>query len=133
MSTRNIIRALPLFFNGKKIAAVSRGTYDINSGAELALGAVDGYLGHMSGWPTVKISPTVIVPVIGMQAAVDDFLFDETPLAIGLPANGHFHQVTVRIVGISYHWDWKTGAVTGDLTFEGGKPELIGSTVQLPP
>lgn len=119
-----------MYFNGKKIAAVARGTYDIMSGAELALGAVDGYLAHMNGWPTIKVVPSVIVPVVGMEAAVENFLFDETTLQLGLPANGRFQQTDVRIVGISYHWDWKTGAVTGDLTFEGGKPELVATIAQ---
>lgn len=120
--SREIIRALPLFLNGKKIAAITGGTYELSSGAQMADGAVDGYVGHDDGWPHVKIQPNVIVPVSGYRVATENFLLEGIPIGVSIPVNGRFHQIDCRIVGVSYKWDWKTGSVTGDLSFEGGAP-----------
>lgn len=125
---RNIIRAIPMYINGKKIAAVTAGSYDLMSGAGEMFGCVDGYLGHSTGWPSVKITPQVIVPVKGWGAAIENFLIEGTQLQIGLPINGRFHLVDVRVIGVSYKWDFKTGSHHGEVTFEGGQPQFAQGT-----
>ena len=125
---RNIIRAIPLFIDGKKFSEVTGGSYDIMSGAEASLGAVEGYLGHMTGWPTTKITPAVIVPIKGLSVPLDTLIISGALLQAGLAVSGttRFHTIEVVVVTLGFKWDWKTGSCTGDLTLEGGQPVLAG-------
>lgn len=123
--SRSIIRPLPLYLDGKKIAEVSQGTYRIASGDEAQI-ATEGYLGHSDGATTTQVSPKCIIPVKGMQTTVDDVLINKRYVTMGIPVNGKFHQVDMRLVNAEYQWDFKTGACMGDFQFEGGAPELTG-------
>ncbi len=122
---RNIIRAFPLYLNGKKIAEVSDGTYEVMSGDESHV-ATEGYFGHSDGATLTKCNPNCIIPVKGMQVTVDDLILNKRYFEIGLPVNGKFQQTTMRMVSASYKWDFKSGSATGTFQMEGGPPELIG-------
>lgn len=122
---RAMIRAFPMYLNGKKIAEVSDGTYDIASGDEAHI-ATEGYMGHSDGAATTKVNPNCIIPVKGMQTTVDDLIINKRYFSIGIPANGKFHQIDMRCVSASYKWDFKSGSATGSFSFEGGAPELVG-------
>ncbi len=123
--SRSLIRAAPLYLNGKKIAEVTSGTYDITSGDEAQIGT-DGYLGHSDGATTTKFSFDAIIPVKGMAVRVDDLIINKRYFSLGLPVNGKFQQVDARMVSASYKWDHKTGAFTGTFSAEGGAPDLLG-------
>lgn len=123
--SRALIRALPIFIDGKKIAECTGGTYSIASGDEMHI-ATDGYIGHSDGATTVKIDPECIIPVKGMQITVDAILLGKKYVQIGVPVNGKFHQVDCRLISASYKWDAKTGSATGSFNFEGGQPEITG-------
>lgn len=122
---RNIIRAIPMFLNGKKIAEVSDGTYDIASGDEAHI-ASDGYYGHSDGATMTKVNANCIIPVKGMQQTVDAILLNKQYVSMGIPVNGKAHQIDMRLVNGNYKWDFKTGSCTGSFAFEGGAPELAG-------
>lgn len=122
---RNIIRAFPMYLNGKKIAEVSDGTYDIASGDESHV-ATEGYFGHSDGATLTKVNPTCIIPVKGMQTTIDDLILNKRYFSIGIPANGKFHQIDMRCVNANYKWDFKSGSATGSFQMEGGSPELVG-------
>lgn len=122
---RNIIRAFPMYLNGKKIAEVSDGTYDIASGDEAHV-ATEGYFGHSDGATMTKCNPTCVIPVKGMQITVDDLILNKRYFEVGIPVNGKFHQITMRNVNAAYKWDFKSGSATGVFSFEGGAPELVG-------
>lgn len=121
---RAVIRAIPLYIDGKKVAEVSEGEYDLKSGDEAQI-ATDGYIGHSDGAMTVSIAPTCIVPVVGMGTAVEDALFAKKYVTAGLLVNGKFHQVDCRVVGVGYSWDWKSGKCTGKFSLEGGVPTRV--------
>lgn len=122
---RAIIRALPLYIDGLKVAEVSNGTYDIATGDEIQI-ATDGVMGLSDGAATTNMSFNTIVPVIGMKAKVDDMLINKKYIDIGIPVNGAFHTCTGRLVTGSYSWDHKNGTCTGAFTFNGGPPTKTG-------
>jgi len=122
---RSLIRAAPIYLNGKKIAEVSDGSYDITSGDESHI-ATEGYLGHSDGATTVKINANCIIPVKGTGVALDDLILNKRYFSIGLPVNGKFHQIDCRMVTANYKWDFKTGSLTGAFAMEGGSPDLVG-------
>lgn len=122
---RAIIRALPMYFNGKKIAEVSDGTYDIASGDEAHV-ATEGYMGHSDGATMTKVNANTVIPVAGMTTTVEDALLNKRYVSIGIPVNGKFHQIDMRVVNANYKWDFKTGSCSGSFSFEGGAPEPIG-------
>lgn len=122
---RAIIRPLPLYIDGKKFAEVTSGTYRIASGDEAQI-ATEGYIGHSDGATTTQVTPKIIIPVRGVGITVDDMLLNKRYVTVGIPYNGKIHQIDMRIVNSEASWDFKTGAVTGDLQFEGGAPEVTG-------
>lgn len=122
---RERIRAFPLSINGKKIAEVSDGTYEIMSGDEAQI-ATEGYIGHSDGATTCKVNPNCIIPVKGMQFAIDDLILNKRYCTIGMPVNGKLHQVDVRCISASYKWDHKSGTAHGTFDFAGGQPDLTG-------
>lgn len=122
---RAIIRALPVYFNGKKIAELSDGTYNIASGDEAHV-ATEGYMGHSDGATMSKVNCNCVIPVKGMQTTVEDALINKRYVSIGLPVNGKFHQIDMRCITADYKWDFKTGSCTGAFAFEGGGPEITG-------
>ena len=122
---RGIIRAAPLYMNGKKIAEVSDGTYDISSNDESHI-TTDGYAGHSDGAATTKINANTIVPVKGMQTAVDDALVNKRYVSMSILMNGKIHQIDMRLVNGNYKWDFKSGSCAGSFSFEGGAPEITG-------
>lgn len=117
-----IIRALPLYYQGKKFAEVSSGTYDINSGDEAQFGT-EGYMGHSDGATVSKIDADVVVPVPGITETVLADMLAKKYVQMGIFADGAFNQHTMRITHASYTWDSKTGAAKGKFTFEGGPPD----------
>lgn len=122
---RAIIRPLPLYFNGKKIAEVSDGSYDITSNDEAHI-ATEGYFGHSDGATTSKVNPNCVIPVRGMQTTVIDVLLNKRYVQMGIPVDGKFHQVDMRCVSANYKWDHKNGSMMGSFAFEGGEPDLAG-------
>lgn len=122
---RGIIRATPVYLNGKKIAELSDGTYDIASGDEAHV-ATDGYIGHSDGATMSKISANCVVPVKGMQVTVDDILLNKRYVSVGVLVNAKFHMIDMRLVNSNYKWDFKTGSFNGAFSFEGGPPEVTG-------
>ena len=124
MSSRNIIRALPLYVNGQKIGEVSSGTYDINTNDQAQVGT-EGYMGHADGATLTSIKASCVIPVVGMQQVFDSTMASRAYVSVGIPANGKFQKFDARITQASYKWDFKNGNAMGDFTFEGGAPDLI--------
>lgn len=122
---RGIIRACPLYLNGKKIAEVQDGSYDIASGDEAHIGT-EGYYGHSDGSTMCKVNANCIVPVKGMQTTLSDVLLNKRYVSMGIPIDGKFHQIDMRLVNGNYKWDFKSGSCNGAFSFEGGAPELTG-------
>lgn len=123
--SRSRFRAVPLYINGKKVAEVTKGKLSLASGDEMQIGT-DGYLGHSDGAMTSKLNPTCIIPVGGMTTtALRDALFNKKYLTAGLPVDGKFMQVDMRVVSGDFDWDWKTGTITGDYSLEGGEPTQV--------
>lgn len=122
---RAIIRALPVYVNGKKIAELSDGTYDIASGDEAHV-ATEGYIGHSDGATMTKVNCNCVIPVKGMQVTVDDILINKRYVSVGIPVNGKFHQIDMRLVAGNYKWDFKSGSCNGSFNFEGGSPQMTG-------
>lgn len=122
---RAIIRALPLYLDGKKIAEVSDGSYDIESGDEMQIGS-EGVLGISDGTITANASFNCIIPVKGMQIAIDQIILNKKYVQLGVPVNGKFHQCDGRLSGVNYSWDHKNGRCNGAFKFMGAGPELTG-------
>ncbi len=122
---RTLIRAAPIYLDGKKIAEVSSGSYDVASGDEAQIGS-DGYLGHSDGATTTRFSFDCIIPVKGMAVKVDDLILNKRYFSLGLPVNGKFHQVDARMTGASYKWDHRNGTFMGTFSAEGGAPDILG-------
>lgn len=122
---RGIIRALPMLLDGKKVAEVSDGSYDIESGDEPHI-ATEGYMGHSDGAVMVSATFNCVIPVKGMQVIVDSLILNKKYVTLGIPVNGKFHQVDGRITSGNYAWDFKSGSCKGTFKFSGGAPDLTG-------
>lgn len=122
---RSIIRAFPLSLNGKKIAEVSDGSYDIESGDEPQI-TTEGYAGHSDGAVTTTATFNCVIPVIGMQVTIDDVILNKRYVTLGILANGKIQQVDGRITSGNYTWDHKSGKAMGAFKFFGGSPVLTG-------
>lgn len=123
--SRAIIRACPIYLDGKKIAEVTDGSYDVESGDEIQI-ASEGVLGLSDGTNTTSANFNCIVPVRGMGVAVDSMLANKKYVDFGIPINGKFHQVTGRITSSNYTWDHKNGRCMGAFKFLGSSPVLTG-------
>ena len=121
---RQIFRAFPLYVNGKKIAEVSSGTYDVNPNDEAQVGT-EGYMGHADGATITRIQATCMIPVVGMQVQFDAIIKARQYVQVGVPINGKFQQVDMRITQANYKWNFKNGQAEGDFTLEGGEPDLV--------
>lgn len=122
---RSIIRALPLYLDGKKVAEVSDGSYDIESGDEPQI-ATDGFIGLSDGATTTSATFNCIIPVAGMAVTVDNMILNKKYVSLGIPVNGKFHQVDGRVTSGNYTWDHKNGRCMGAFKFMGGEPALTG-------
>lgn len=122
---RNIIRAAPLYLDGKKVAEVSDGSYDIESGDEIQIGS-EGVIGISDGTPVVNAQFNCIIPVKGMSVAVDSMILNKKYVQLGLPVNGKFHQCDGRVHSANYSWDHKNGRFNGAFKFMGEGPEVTG-------
>ena len=123
--SRAIIRPLPIYLNGKKVAEVSDGNYDIDSGDEIQIGS-EGVIGLSDGTPVASAQFNCIIPVKGMSVTVDTMLLNKQYIDFGIPVNGKFHQVTGRITNGGYSWDHKSGKCMGQFKFIGGGPVVTG-------
>ena len=127
--SREIIRAIPLYVQGKKFAEVTQGSYEIDSGAESMDGAVEGYLGHATGWLHIKVAPKVIVPIRGVSIPIVGYIVSGAVISVGLVIDGiaFMHQAECIVKTLGFQWDFKSGACNGDVLFEGGAPVLTGT------
>lgn len=118
------IRPLPIYLDGKKAAEITKGKLSLASGDEMQIGT-DGYLGHSDGATTSKVTPTVITPVTpGAGKLLRDAMLAKKYITVGIPIEGDFLQMDMRVVSGDWDWDFKSGTTTGDLSLEGGEPAV---------
>jgi len=120
---RQIFRAFPVYANGKKVAEIRQGTYDVTNNDEAQV-AIDGYQGHTDGATMSSVQATLIIPVTGTQIDFDSMRKTRQYVQIGMPVNGKFQMMDMRLVKAQYKWDSKNGQAEGDFTFEGGEPDF---------
>lgn len=119
-----VFRSAPIYAEGKKIAEIESGDYDIDSGDE-QVNLTDG-VDYTNGQITTKMTCNVIVPVSGMTTRLVSYLVQKQPVLIGIFVDGQMHQVTMRPMRANYKTDSKSGKLTGSFEFNGGAPELTG-------
>lgn len=122
---QTIFRAFPLYYQNKKVAEITSGTYDVAPGDEMQVGA-EGIMGYSDGTLVTKIEADCIVPVKGLSVTILSDMLAKKYVSVGLVVDGKSHQLDMRITHASYNWDSKAGTAKGKFTFEGGKPDVVG-------
>jgi hypothetical protein len=120
---QSIIRPLPLYLNGQKVAEVSSSTEtrDVNAANQYG---IDGVIGQSIGADEISsLEFDTIIPVLGMDIDLDSLIGQ--PISIGSFRNGTMMLAQGVIKGSTYTSDSKSGEAKGKYTFIGGAPQLI--------
>ena len=120
------IRHYSVYYNNKRVAWFKGKSYEIKSGDEAQI-ADNGYMGHSDGATQTMLKTDMVVPVKGIGISLESDLLNKKYVKIGVGVvNGKAHQVEMRMVSTSFSTDESTGALTGEINFEGGPPTVIG-------
>ncbi len=119
-----VVRAAPIYWNGKKIAEAYDLDYKIKTGRTKLVGA-EGYYGHSKGAVEVSATVNVVVPVKGVSFAMVETALNQDDVVIGITINGKVHQITMAVTENGMKSNVEKGTVEGTLTLEGGMPDLM--------
>jgi hypothetical protein len=118
-----IIRALPLFLQGQKVAEVASSTENRDINAALQYG-IDGVVAVSIGADEISgLDFDTVIPVLGMNISIDSLI--GVPIQIGSFRDGRMMLSNGVIKSSSYTSDSKTGEAKGKFTFIGGAPEFV--------
>jgi hypothetical protein len=117
------VRAVPIYFRGKKIAEIESAEYTHESGDEEAT-VTDGVV-YTEGLGRTSLVCNTIVPVGGLTTDLKGALIRKEEVVMGVPVDGGFEQIKMRCMQRKYNVDVKTGKLTGSFTFNGGEPDVI--------
>lgn len=115
------IRCPNLYRNNKKIAELQTVKYRLDSNDEAQV-TTEGYLDHSDGQMLTSIDAECIVPVAGVSVDLVKDMLDKKSVDMGIPVDGKYHQMKMRVEKAEYSGDAKSGKLTGSFTFGGGAP-----------
>jgi len=118
----NRIRAMTIYLGSKKIAEVQSSSYDHASNDEQQI-ATEGVFGFSDGADTTQVQFQVIVPIQGLEVDIAQMVIDKEDISMGMEVDGGIEKLDGRITTRGYRSDNRTGVLTGDFTFIGGKPD----------
>lgn len=120
---QSIIRPAPVYKDGKKVAEVREGTYEVDSNDVREITS-EGYIGHTDGATTSMMQMTMVVPVEGLSITALPDMLAKKYVKIGVFTDGHMHLMEGRIVKMSYTWNYEKGEMRCTGHFESGQPQL---------
>lgn len=120
-----VIRCPIILAANKKIAELQTFKYNLNSNDESQV-TVEGYLGHSDGQMLTGITAGCIVPVKGLSVDLIGKMLRKETISIGVPIEGKYHAIDMRITKADYDGDAKSGKLVGNFDFEGGAPKVAG-------
>lgn len=118
-----IIRPAPIYFNGKKVAEIREGSYEVDSNDQREITS-EGYIGHTDAATTSQVQMTLVVPAAGLSIEALPAMLAKRYVKIGLFTDGKFHSMEGRIVKMSYTWNHDKGEMRCTGSFESGAPDL---------
>lgn len=123
--SKSFIRPAPIYYNGKKVAEIREGTYEISTNDQREITA-DGYIGHTDGAETSDVQMTMVVPVPGISITALPDMLAKRYVTIGIYEDGKLHNLEGRITKMAYSWNHEKGENRVVGSFEAGKPDLAG-------
>jgi len=120
---QSIIRPAPIYYNGKKVAEVREGTFEVDSNDVREITS-EGYIGHTDGATTSSVQMTLVVPVEGISITALPDMLAKKYVKIGILTDGHMSLMEGRIVKMSYTWNHEKGEMRCSGSFEAGEPAL---------
>ena len=120
-----VIRCPIILAANKKIAELQDFSYQLNSNDEAQV-TVEGYLGHSDGQLLTGITAGCIVPVKGLSVDLIGAMLGKKTIPVGVPIEGKYHAIDMRITKADYKGDAKSGKLTGTFDLEGGVPKVTG-------
>lgn len=120
-----VIRCPIILAANKKIAELQTFKYKLTSNDEPQV-TVEGYLAHSDGQMLTGINAGCIVPVQGISVDLIGTMLAKKTMSIGVPIEGKYHAIDMRVTTAEYDGDAKSGKLTGAFDFEGGAPKVAG-------
>lgn len=117
-----IIRPVPIYVNGDKVAEATEGDWDTNGGVALAPAA--DVVGITRGTVTVKCNFSTIVPVKGQRVRVMELCIGQADIGIEVFVDGQSLKADGVLESAGYSWNQEKGACTGKSVFIGAQPQM---------
>lgn len=118
-----VVRAFPVFYQGRKIATAYENDYRITTGRTRLFGA-EGYLTHSKGAVVTSLSINLVIPVTGEAPETVLDALNQDDVTIGIPVGGKVHTVVMAITEKDMKSNTERGTVEGTMTLEGGVPNV---------
>lgn len=112
-----IVRAAPIYQNGKKIAEIESGELDVMDSGEPQV-TTEGYQDDSDGAITSTLKCNTILPVAGMTVNI----IVGQRYTMGIFINGKTQQARMKCRKATYSTDAKNGTAKGQFEFGGGPP-----------
>lgn len=120
---QSVIRALPIYLNGLKVAEAASSTENRDVNAANQYG-IDGVVGQSIGSDEISgLDFDLIIPVLGTNISIDDLI--GVPVSMGIFRNARMMISQGVIKSSSYTSDSKSGEAKGKFTFIGGAPQFV--------
>lgn len=120
------IRSFTVLLNGKKAGTINNVKVSYKSGDAPQMGQ-EGYLGHSDGAFMTSYSATEVVPVKGssLTELLEKKMLNHEDVDATTFIGGKQHKVVLRIMSMDLSSETASGAATGNIEMEGGKPTLV--------
>lgn len=112
-----IVRAAPIYLNGKKIAEIESGDFEVMDSGEPVV-TIEGYQDDSDGAITSTMTCNTILPVAGMTTPIQA----GQRYTMGIFINGKNYQARMKCRKAKYSTDTKNGTSKGQFEFGGGPP-----------